>query len=220
MKSALELGDYYSKRAAEYECIYTKPERQPDLAKLKSLVSEIFQGLDVLEVACGTGYWTEIIASTAQSVFATDINPSVLEIARAKTFLKNNVRFEEASALNLQNVRGKTFSGGVATFWWSHLEKSILPSFLAQFHQCLSPGATVVFLDNKFVAGSSSPISRTDAQGNTYQKRRLLNGEEFEIIKNFPGREELEVMLSASANNFQWIDFEFYWLASYQLAAV
>src|SRR5688572_19001903 len=57
-----ELHTYYSKRAGEYERIYEKPERQSDLAKLKDVVRSFFASHVVLEVACGTGYWTQIIA--------------------------------------------------------------------------------------------------------------------------------------------------------------
>jgi SAM-dependent methyltransferase len=48
--------DYYEQRAAEYERIYGKPERQVDLRILKEFLSSAFSREDVLEVACGTGY--------------------------------------------------------------------------------------------------------------------------------------------------------------------
>ena len=42
-----------------------------------------FAGAKVFEVACGTGYWTEVLARSAASVFATDINDEVLAVARS-----------------------------------------------------------------------------------------------------------------------------------------
>ncbi|MFZ5805610.1 MAG: class I SAM-dependent DNA methyltransferase [Verrucomicrobiota bacterium] len=78
------LSDYYNKRAQEYEQIYAKPERQEALGKLKAHLREILRGHDVLEIACGTGYWTEVIASIARSVLATDISEEMLSIARQK----------------------------------------------------------------------------------------------------------------------------------------
>src|SRR5688572_4875365 len=75
------LTDYYAARAPEYDRVYEKPERQGDLAKLRALVRETFRGADVVDIACGTGYWTEILAEVARSVVAIDINDSVLQIA-------------------------------------------------------------------------------------------------------------------------------------------
>src|SRR5687767_6815572 len=78
------LETYYSKRAAEYEKIYEKPERKDELEWLRGRIPALFGDRTVLEVACGTGYWTQFIARTAAKVHACDINDSVLEIAREK----------------------------------------------------------------------------------------------------------------------------------------
>jgi len=57
-----------------------------------------------LEVACGTGYWTQFIARTAAKVHACDINDSVLEIAREKPLPKGRVSFFKADAVSLEGV--------------------------------------------------------------------------------------------------------------------
>ena len=62
------LRDYYAARAAEYERIYDKPERQQDLAAMRAAVPPLFTGRDVLEIACGTGWWTRLIARTSRPV--------------------------------------------------------------------------------------------------------------------------------------------------------
>src|SRR5882672_3878728 len=90
------MEHYYSKRAAEYEQIYQKPERQHELEWLRSRVPELCRGRTVLEVACGTGYWTQFIARTAARVHACDINESVLEVAREKPLPKGRVSFFKA----------------------------------------------------------------------------------------------------------------------------
>ncbi|MCE7924117.1 MAG: hypothetical protein DYG98_13775 [Haliscomenobacteraceae bacterium CHB4] len=38
------LTEYYAKRAAEYEAIYAKPERQADLEAVATFLQEIFTG--------------------------------------------------------------------------------------------------------------------------------------------------------------------------------
>ena len=66
-----KMADYYAKRASEYERIYQKPERQADLEKLQAILTEVCAGLDLLEIACGTGYWTQYARSSAKSIVAT-----------------------------------------------------------------------------------------------------------------------------------------------------
>src|SRR5207247_4945398 len=129
MQPANNLPDYYARRAGEYEKIFAKPERQADLASLWTLLPGLFASRDVLEIACGTGYWTPLISESARSILATDINEEVLEIARHKAYPKHNVEFKIADAYTLANVTGR-FAAGFAGFWWSHIPKQRLSHFL------------------------------------------------------------------------------------------
>jgi SAM-dependent methyltransferase len=211
MKPASNLPDYYARRAGEYEKIFAKPERQPDLACLRTLLPGLFVGRVVLEVACGTGYWTHVISGSA-----TDINEYVLEIAQHKAYPKQNVEFKIADAYTLANVTGR-FSAGFAGFWWSHIPKQRLSHFLDCFHSKLCPGALVVFLDNNYVEGSSTPITRRDNDGNTFQKRKLEDGAEFEVLKNFPTGTELRANVNALADDVKVTQFKYYWCLRYTL---
>jgi SAM-dependent methyltransferase len=208
------LIDYYAKRASEYERIYDKPERQPDLAALKERFRQLFAGHDVLEIACGTGYWTQIISQTAKTVTATDVNEAVLQIARAKD--RGGVRFHKADAFNLAFI-GECFSAGLAAAWWSHLRKSEIRNFLSQFHRQFSSGALIVFLDNQFVPGSSTPIARTDGEGNTYQLRKLDDGSQHEVLKNFPTEAEAREAVGNAVTEFSWMQAQYYWMLTYKL---
>ena len=67
-----KMLEYYEQRHSEYETIYAKAERQNDLAWLDQELSRLIAGHQVLEVACGTGYWTRRMAKSAQSLRATD----------------------------------------------------------------------------------------------------------------------------------------------------
>ena len=116
------LPGYYARRAQEYERIYTKPERQEDLRTLRDFVGQTFAGKDVLELACGTGYWTEILSQTANSVSAIDINEEVLAIARDKPMDHHKVTILRGDIYALPEFP-KPFSAGLAVFWWSHVPK-------------------------------------------------------------------------------------------------
>ena len=208
------MVSYYAERAKEYERIYAKPERQADLMELRGFIERTFAGADVLEVACGTGYWTEVLARSASSVFATDINEEVLAIARAKPINPQKVQFHRQDAY-APPATSRWFTAGLAAFWWSHIPRAKVRDFLRSFHDLFSPGAKVVFIDNVYVAGSSTPISRRDESGDTYQVRKLDDGSTHEVLKNFPTETELRAAVHGLAQNVEVQLLKYYWVLSY-----
>lgn len=215
MSEESNLREYYNRRAAEYERIYHKPERQTDLAWLKDDLKSRFLGLDVLEVACGTGYWTEVISETAQSVLASDQSAEVLEVAKSKNLSADRVKFIQGDAYRLQIEANA--NAGFAGFWWSHVPKGRLREFLDGFHAHLNKSARVVFIDNCYVEGSSTPVSRKDEHGNTYQSRRLDNGTQYEVLKNFPTDEELIDAVKSCAASPKITRYQYFWMLEYRL---
>ena len=215
--SNADLSRYYAKRAPEYERIYAKPERQEDLAKMRDFIGREFAGKHVLEVACGTGYWTEVLAGSAASVYATDINEEVLAIARAKPTIANNpnVHLVRADAYTLSEVPRSPAC--LSAFWWSHIPKGRLAGFLEVVHSKLLPGATVVAMDNRYVATSSTPVYRRDAEGNEYQWRKLDDGSTHEVLKNFPSESELKEAVTKFTDNASVEMLEYYWILRYSV---
>ena len=213
---AANLVEYYSQRAAEYDQIYERPERQADLDRLRELVHQHHVGRRVLEVACGTGFWTQQIARVAQSVFASDVSHEVLEVARNRCYPSGRVRFAVVDAYALDSVSGP-FNSGFAGFWWSHVSKMDLPRFLRSFHFCLGQGARVTFVDNRFIDSASTPIAARDESENTYQDRRLADGRAFRVLKNFPSEDELRTAVSSDAVNVEITWLQYYWYMTYEI---
>ena len=213
---APQIATYYSKRASEYEQIYQKPERQHELEWLRQRVPMLFRGRIVLEIACGTGYWTQYIARTAKRVYACDINESVLEIAREKRIAAGRAEFFKADAVTLEGVPSGC-NAAFAGFWWSHVKKSDLERFVRNLAGRLEPGAVVGVLDNKYVEGSSTAIARRDAEGNTYQTRRLANGDAYEVLKNFPTAPELTEAVRPVASEARLEELQYYWMLVFTL---
>jgi SAM-dependent methyltransferase len=211
------MGRYYAQRAQIYERVYHKPERQADLRAMESWLSAPFAGRRVLEVACGTGWWTPHGARDAASWLATDLNPETMAVARNKP-MPACVRFATVDAYTFAELGTQRFDGAFAGFWWSHVPLARLPAWLTLLHQRLEPGARVVMLDNAYVAGSSTPISRRDDDGNSYQARALDDGSTHEVLKNFPTREEAIAVIGPRAREPQWIVHPHYWILSYTLA--
>jgi SAM-dependent methyltransferase len=213
----MSLQSYYAQRASSYERIYAKPERQAELRALEAWLPDVFKGRHVLEIACGTGWWTPHGARDAASWLATDLNTETLAIAREKT-LPACVRLAELDAWRLHTLGPQPFDAAFAGFWWSHVERARLRGWLDQLHARLQTGARVVFIDNRFVPGSSTPIARTDAAGDSWQQRMLDDGSVHEVLKNFPSRDEAVAALGAQAREVEWTEHPHYWVLSYALA--
>lgn len=216
MEAQDRMEAYYARRAAEYERIYAKPERQADLARLRTDLPAMFEGARVLEIACGTGYWTPLIAARAQSVLALDFSEEVLAIARTKSYAKKNVAFQQADAYALPGWPQRS-SACFAGFWWSHVPLARLDGFLEQLKKHLEPGAPVVFLDNRYIEGSSTPVARRDAEGNGYQVRRLADGSSHEVLKNFPDAPQMQARLARHGGEVRFVNYQYYWVASYRI---
>jgi demethylmenaquinone methyltransferase/2-methoxy-6-polyprenyl-1,4-benzoquinol methylase len=216
MSADAAMVDYYALRAGEYERIYQKPERQEELATLKELLHCTLRDRRAIEVACGTGYWTGVAAASAASITAFDINESTLEIARGKPLDREKVTFAVGDAYRIPQ-QSQRFDAAFAMFWWSHIPRAALSEFLRQLHAALAPGAVVAFADNTHVPGESTPIRRTDADGNTYQMRRLDNGQTFEVLKNYPAEDEFRELLHGCATQVEVRRFKYYWWLRYQL---
>jgi SAM-dependent methyltransferase len=205
-----ELADYYARRAEIHEQVCGKPEPLADLKILKEHVCATLMNHHVLEIACGTGYWTEVLAQSAASVLATDGNQKMVELAQSRGLPSEKVRFAPADAFDLQ-LKEK-FSACFAGFWWSHLKRQDQTDFLQKLHMNLGKDILLVLLDSVYVEGSSAPIARTDHEGNTCQIRTLPNGDRHELVKNFPTDSGLRKRLAAFLKDIRILRLEHYWM--------
>jgi SAM-dependent methyltransferase len=212
----MTISDYYQQRAPEYDEVYAKPERQADLAELTVLLRPLVAGRHVLELAAGTGYWTQVIARAAASVTATDLNPETLAIAATRDYGGAEPLLLTADAYRPDAVPGD-FDLIFCGFWWSHVGRADIGRFLAAISARVPSGARLVLTDNRYVPGSNHPITRTGPDGDTYQRRRLHDGREFEVLKNFPSRDQLATDLRPYGTSLSYSELTYYWLASCEL---
>jgi protein-L-isoaspartate O-methyltransferase len=198
------VTEYYAARAPVYDetAGYTDPEAEKLRVPIKARYQKLFRGRSVLEIACGTGYWTPAVAEVAESVVGIDINSSLVTQAKDRCKHLSNVRLLIADAYTLEGVPGD-FSAAFAHWWWSHIPHKRLSAFLATLHSKLESGALVLFVDQLPYAGH---IRRTDADGNTIDRRSLPDGRSFEIVKNFPSEEEVRSALAGIARNVEYTE--------------
>jgi SAM-dependent methyltransferase len=206
---------YYAARATEYDAVYLKPERQADLRNIERWVATLYARRNVLEIACGTGYWTQFIAPLASHVTAIDAAPEVIRIAKGRV-PEGKVEFLVCDAYD--PPRGRPFDAAFAGFWFSHVPKSRQREFLVRLGEALEPGAQVVLLDNLYVDGSSSPIVERDVEGNTYQRRTLSDGSVHRVLKNFPTHAELNSLVSGLSASVVITEWPYFWAVEYMTA--
>jgi hypothetical protein len=213
--SSKDMRDYYARRAAYYERVYFKPERQADLRAMEAWLPP-FAGRRVLEVACGTGWWTPHGARDARTGWPPTSTPRPWPW-HAPRPLPACVELRDRRRLHAGRTAGdRRFDAAFAGCWWSHVPLQRLPGWLDTLHARLQPGARVVLLDNSFVQTSSTPISRRDEAGNTYQHRTLDDGSVHEVLKNFPTPAQAVRLLGPRARAHRWTEWTHYWVLSYE----
>src|SRR2546428_4813767 len=209
-----EMTRYYARRAAEYERVYEIPAWQPALAELRRRVPAFFVGRRVFEVACGTGYWTAHVATTALEAHATDVNEETLALARARPWPRGNMTFERRDAY-AKSATPPRWDAGFAAGWLSHVDLARMSEFVDALHSHLVPGSAVMMFDERDHRQRPLPASRTDAAGNRYEARTLESGERFEIIKNFFDGAALREALCGRARGLVFDELRGFWVATW-----
>lgn len=206
---------YYAKSAADYDFIYEEEECQEDLDAVRQHLAIVLKGHTVLELACGTGYWTEVIAEVADQVVAIDISPEMIEQARQRE-LPENVTLRVADAYQLPDDLGD-FTAVFIGFWWSHVKREHQEKFLAHLTSKVGKDVMLVLLDDDYVEGISQTVARTDAEGNTYQILTAPDGERYEIPKTYSSDSALRKKLASSVREIKIARNEFYWILTCRL---
>ncbi len=180
---------YYRARAAEYDRVYTERE---DLQEVLACFGELPITGDVLELACGTGQWTRLLAERARSVTALDAAPEVLAIAKERA-ASANVRFIETDVFAWRPER--RYDTVFFAFWLSHVPPSRLAAFWDTVGAALTPQGSAVFIDTgPGEAAQEEVVTERDVP---VVRRRLDDGSEHHIVKVFHEAGQLTTDLAA-----------------------
>ncbi|MEK7774582.1 MAG: class I SAM-dependent methyltransferase [Candidatus Zixiibacteriota bacterium] len=187
-----EMAHYYDERAGEYEQIYFRDDaaRRKEIDDEVVRVRELAIDKKVLEIACGTGYWTQYLSETAKHVTAIDIAPQMIEEARKKTTICP-VEFVQADLNHLPDTSEK-YDLIALGFWFSHHPRQEYDLLFNSLKSHLAPAGKIWMIDNNPPAeGPTQDSSYLDENGNNFKKRFLSDGREFTIIKNYFSESEL-----------------------------
>jgi len=211
-----QVAKYYALLGEAVEDKYLEPDMDEDIDDMSIHLGNLLAGHTVLELGCGTGFWTEVVAESAQSVLAVDINATLVDIARERGMADDKVSFRVADALDLPEDIGK-FTAVLVSFLWSHLNKKEQEQLLATLKKRLGKDVLLVILDDSFVEGFSETIARTDAEGTTYEILTAPNGERFEVPKSYQSDSALRKRLGTSGKEIKIERVEFFWILTCRL---
>ena len=154
------MDEKTNSRYTDAELTFTGERFIPDLIE-KSIVAEHFQryhavldivkGKKVLDAACGSGYGTALMASTAKSVTGIDISTEAIGYAKKRYAELDNVQYMEASIAELP-FEAHSFDVIVSFETIEHVNEELQNSFLQEIKRCLKADGILIM---------SSPDKRT-----------------------------------------------------------
>ena len=177
-----EQRDYYAARAAEYDDAYRRsgahdrgPDAneswQADLARLARAFEKVPLGGDVVELAAGTGFWTERLVTRARSLHVIDASAETLAVNRLRLGPgAERVTYEVADLFEWQPRR--RWDTCVFGFWICKVPDERLANFLNTVAASLRPDGVVCFIDKAAVSEPATEL----------EERTLNDGRRFTII--------------------------------------
>lgn len=197
--------DYYRARAAEYDEWFYRIGRYnhgdeenqrwfADADQVRRELHSLPHMQNVLELAAGTGIWTQELVKLADHVTVVDASPEMIGINQAKV-QSDAVTYLQADLFNWQpdTQYDMVFFG----FWLSHVPAERLADFLAMVARALKPGGHFFMVDSRRADRSSAKDHIIPEEGTT-MKRKLNDGREYEIVKIFYDPDALQAALAAA----------------------
>ncbi len=183
---------YYNARAKEYDEWFYRIGRYnrgleinqrwfDEVAALKNVVNKVGTVESVLELACGTGIWTQELLKIGKQITALDASQEMIEINRQKLNNASNVEYRQLDLFPWQP--DKQYDLVFFSFWLSHVPPAEVDEFLSKVYNSVLPDGKVTIIDSYFEITSSAKDHPLQDKNEIYQQRKLNNGREFQIFK-------------------------------------
>ena len=106
------------------------------------LTNFLKSGMEVLEIGCGTGFFTKEIIKKPVHLTAIDISPELIDVAK-RNILESNVKFiiENAYQMTFENY---SFDAVIGSSVLHHLD---VDAALKEFYRVLKPGGIIAFTE-------------------------------------------------------------------------
>ncbi|RJR16094.1 class I SAM-dependent methyltransferase [Candidatus Microgenomates bacterium] len=197
-----EQVNYYRQRATEYDewflRLYRYDEGKTKNARWFAEVTEVQKALQqfnpsgtVLELACGTGWWTQELVKYAEHIIAVDASNEVITINKQKVGT-DKTTFITADLFNWHP--DKQYDVVFFSFWLSHVPTYLFDAFWQLVDRALKPGGRVFFIDSLSSEKSHKAFTINNPR-NATSTRKLKDGRIFNVIKVFYKPSELKKRL-------------------------
>jgi ubiquinone/menaquinone biosynthesis C-methylase UbiE len=186
---------YYRAEAPEYDEVTEQIEElKGAYTRARELLQQLGPCEQVLELACGTGAWTQVLLPMAHDITAIDAAPEMLALARQK--LGNaRVSFQQADVFQWEPCQ--EYDLVFFANWLSHVLPKDLDAFLGKVSRAVRPGGHLGVLDQSAPFSEDREIMTEGEGGSLYARRSLRNGKAFTIVKVFYDVTLLQEMLAA-----------------------
>jgi ubiquinone/menaquinone biosynthesis C-methylase UbiE len=199
-----EQAHYYRERAGEYEDWWFRRERYDhgpetnarwfaDAAEVEAALERFDPAGEILELACGTGLWTQRLASHAAGVTAIDGSPEMLQLCRARV---NDLRVRYIQADLFAWEPDSTYDVCFFGFWLSHVPEERFEAFWEKVRRAVGSKGRVFFIDSLRSEQASAIDHKLPDRDDETMLRRLADGREYRIIKRFHELEPLQQRLA------------------------
>jgi len=150
-------------------------------------VVNLVEGKDVLDIACGTGYGSKLLADGgARSVRGIDVSADAVQYA-AEHNANDRLKFEVGDAENLQGIPDESFDVVISFETIEHLNR--VDKYLAELRRVLRPGGMYIVSTPDRRLASSLYLFR-GRPNNEYHVREFTRSELLEILgRTFTVRE-------------------------------
>ncbi|MFN8379078.1 MAG: class I SAM-dependent methyltransferase [Anaerolineae bacterium] len=199
-----EQKAYYRARAAEYDEWFERRGRYDHGEALnaqwvneagiaRAALHRLGPVDHAIELACGTGIWTQELAGMAKQVTALDASAEMLTINRARVD-SANVTYQKVDLFEWEPVvpADLVFMG----FWLSHVPAERLASFLFKVRRSIRTGGQVFVIDSRADQQSTAKDGTVDVDAERVQSRRLNDGRTFRIVKTYYSESHLSSLLT------------------------
>jgi SAM-dependent methyltransferase len=189
---------YYDLRAPDYMDLSKPSDRAVRGWLPQQLSSQLIDAFapagDVLELACGTGWWTKDIVRHARTLTCVDGSSRMIERNRQAIGERENVRYIEADIFGW--IPDRAYDAVLFSTWLSHVPFDRFDAFWGLVRRCLGPGGRIAFIDEDDRGGRNEETTVVD--GVPVATRTLADGRSFDIVKVFWRPDELEARLQSS----------------------
>lgn len=170
---------YYGHRSRDWDR-WIENYMRPVQDQIDALLESCPLGEDILDLACGTGFWTSRLAARANSVTALDGSEAMLDGVRRRGL--PNAHPVQADLFDWHPPT--QWDGVFFAHWLAHVPLSRFDTFWRTVDSALLPGGTVAVVD---VTPTERRIEEDLRQQDdlALTRRRLKDGQRFDVVKHF-----------------------------------